>query len=324
LNGTLPLGLENGIVMFAKSTIDDRVQALLAERNAELIAHYYQRAAVQDAASFVGDSLAMARHAQHSTADVLVIAGVRFMAETAALLNPDKVVLLPESDATCSLAENCRAEDFAACVAAHPDHVVVSYVNSSVEVKALSDVVCTSANAVDVINSIPADRSILFAPDKHLGAWLQRVTGRDMVLWDATCEVHDQFDRDAIERLRRENVDARVLVHPECSSAILELADVVGSTSRLLREVVDHPDRPYIVVTEEGILKSMRTAAPFTKIIPAPLRTPNACACGECPYMKLTTLESIVRCLETMTEAVTVGGELRERALQPVLRMMAL
>ncbi len=301
-----------------------RVRALARERDAVIIAHYYQRSEVKEVADFIGDSLAMANYAATTQAGTLVVAGVRFMAETAALLNPAKTVLLPEPEAGCSLASNCEADRFAAFLQQYPHHTVVTYINSSVEVKAMSHVLCTSANAEQVVSSLPENTPIVFAPDRHLGRWLEQRTGRHMVLWDAVCEVHADFSLAEIDRLKGAYPSARVLAHPECEAPLLELADVVGSTSRLLAEVVDHPDETYIVATEEGILKEMRQQAPFAKLIPAPQNTPNACACGECPYMKLTTLESLEQALIHERETIRIPTELQQQALRPLRRMLDL
>jgi len=298
------------------------IRDLVRERNAVIIAHYYQRPEVKEVADFIGDSLAMAKYANTADASVIVLAGVRFMAETVALLNPDKEVLLPESEAGCSLAENCHADHFAEFVQAHPGYEVVTYINSSVEVKAMSDVICTSSNAERIINAIPVERSILFAPDKHLGGWLQKRTGRNMVLWDAVCEVHHEFSMQQLRALLNEYPGAQLLAHPECETDVLDHADVVGSTSRLLNHVADRAEGTFIIATEEGILHEMRAAAPFATLIPLPQNTPNACACGECPHMKRTTLESLERALTTRQERVEIAPELRERALRPVRRML--
>lgn len=301
-----------------------RVRALARERDAVIIAHYYQRSEVKEVADFIGDSLAMATYAASTQASTLVVAGVRFMAETAALLNPTKTVLLPEPEAGCSLATNCEADRFAEFLQQYPNHTVVTYINSSVEVKAMSHVLCTSANAERVIKSLPEDAPVVFAPDVHLGRWLQQRTGRSMVLWDAVCEVHNDFSLAEIQRLKGAYPQARVLAHPECDAALLEQADVVGSTSRLLAEVVEHPTETYIVATEEGILKEMRHQAPFARLVPAPQNTPNACACGECPYMKLTTLQSLEQALIHESETIRIPEELQQQALRPLRRMLDL
>lgn len=300
------------------------MRALKSRRNAAVVAHFYQTPDVKEVADYVGDSLAMAQWAQKCTADVLVVAGVRFMAETAAVLVPKATVLSPDPDATCSLAEGCPAEEFGKFVEQHPNHIVVTYVNSSVEVKALSDVVCTSSNAVKVINSIPPEKEIIFAPDRNMGKWLQKITGRNLVLWDAVCEVHDAFSVDEVRGLKTANPSARIIAHPECTSELRNLADFIGSTSALLNYVSKEPFGTYIVVTEEGILKEMRHAAPKAKLIPAPTDEPNTCACGICPYMKRITLEKIKTSLETLIHHIVIPEGLRERAALPIHRMMAL
>jgi len=298
------------------------INRLKRHRNAAIVAHYYQSADVKAVADFVGDSLAMAQWAQRCSAEVLVVAGVRFMAEAAAVIVNNATVLSPELEATCSLAEGCSEESFADFVRRHPDHVVVTYVNSSVEVKALSDITCTSTNAVKVINSIPHDRPIIFAPDKNMGKWLQKVTGRNLVLWDAVCEVHDAFSLDKVRGLHNAHPHAEIIAHPECTPELLSEADFIGSTSALLDRVLSKPDATFIVVTEEGILKEMRQAAPQAKLIAAPVNEPNSCACGICPYMKLITLDKIKRSLETLTHRIDIEEPLRTLARQPIERML--
>jgi quinolinate synthase len=304
--------------------LQDQIRDLKQQRNAAVVAHYYQTSDVKEVADYVGDSLAMAQWAQKCTADVLVVAGVRFMAETAAVLVPNVKVLSPDPDATCSLAEGCPADEFGKFIEQHPNRVVVTYVNSSVEVKALSDITCTSSNALKVINSIPVDKEIIFAPDRNMGKWLQKITGRNITLWDATCEVHDAFSVDQVRGLKAANPMARIIAHPECTPELLRIADFIGSTSALLNYVSKEYSGTYIVVTEEGILKEMRQAAPHAKLIPAPTDEPNTCACGICPYMKMITLEKIKASLETLTHRIVIPELLRERAALPINKMMAL
>lgn len=304
--------------------LHDEILELKRQRNAAVVAHYYQTPDVKAVADFVGDSLAMAQWAQLCTADVLVVAGVRFMAETAAVLVPNVTVLSPDPDATCSLAEGCPADAFSKFVEQHPNHVVVTYVNSSVEVKALSDITCTSSNAVRVINSLPMDKEIIFAPDRNMGKWLQKITGRNLVLWDAVCEVHDAFSIDQVRGLKAANPTARIIAHPECTPELLKIANFIGSTSALLNYVSKESSGTYIVVTEEGILKEMRQAAPYAKLIPAPTDEPTTCACGVCPYMKMITLEKIKSSLETLTHKIVIPEHLRERAALPIIKMMTL
>ncbi len=289
-----------------------------------ILAHYYQSKEVKLAADFVGDSLAMAHYAADTTAPTIVVAAVRFMAETVALLQPDAEVLLPESTAGCSLADNCNPDAFRAFVSRYPNHVIVTYINSPVEVKALSDVICTSANAIKVIENIPKHKPIVFAPDKHLGAWLMQKTGRSMVLWDAECEVHADLSFQNLQRLKKAFPTAQVLAHPECHSRVLETADVIGSTSKLLETVRCNPTGVYIIATEAGIKDEMQQAAPNAKLIPLAQNTPNACACGECTYMKRTTLESIKRSLEQKHERITINVSTQYKAKEALQRMLKL
>ena len=304
--------------------IQNHIKELASSHDAKIIAHYYQTTEVKDVADFIGDSLAMAQWAQRCEASTIVVAGVRFMAETAAILVPNATVLSPDLKASCSLAEGCAPDAFAAFISQHPDHIVVTYVNSSVEVKALSDITCTSTNAVEVVNSIPKDQKIIFAPDKNMGMWLRNITGRDILLWDATCEVHDKFSFDLVRGLKTKHPHAYIIAHPECTPELLNIADHIGSTSALLHIVKSEPNETYIVVTEEGILSQMRSVAPNATLIPAPLTTPTSCACGECPHMKLITLQKIERCLTDMSGRITIAEALRQRAELPIQRMMAL
>lgn len=301
-----------------------RINDIRQRHNAIILAHYYQRPEIQAVADVVGDSLQLAIQAQRTAADVILIAGVRFMAETAKLLNPEKIVVVPNLDASCSLVEQCPPDAYRAFIAEHPDHTVVSYVNSSVEVKALSDIVCTSTNAERVINSIPSDQPILFGPDKHLGRWLQERTGRNMLCWDGICEVHDAFDAQKILRLKTDNPLAYVLAHPECLGSVLGIADVIGSTSALLKFVADHPDETFIVATEVGIIVEMHNVAPNARLIPAPPRHLTECACGECPHMKINTLDQVLHALETLEPRIEIDTALIAQARAPILRMLEL
>lgn len=295
---------------------------LKARRNAVILAHYYQRPEIQNIADIIGDSLQLALEAQQTQADVIVLCGVRFMAETAKLMNPDKIVLAPSLDASCSLVEQSPPEQYRAFVDAHPGYAVVSYVNSSLEIKAMSDLVCTSTNAENVIASVPEDRPILFGPDKHLGQWLQQRTGRNIVCWDGYCEVHEAFDLHKIERLKQRYPGAVVLAHPECTGPILNIADVIGSTSALLRYVNDHPEQTFIVATEVGILNQMRNAAPLANLIPAPPRHVTECACSECPHMKINTLDMVRDALRDLQPRIEIEPALMERARKPIVRML--
>lgn len=296
------------------------IKKLQRDKNAVILAHYYQEGDIQDIADYIGDSLGLAQEAAKTTADIIVFAGVAFMAETAKILNPEKLVLLPDLDAGCSLADNCPADAFEKFVRAHPDHTVVTYVNCSAEVKALSDILCTSSNAVKIIESIPKDTPILFAPDKHLGSYLIKKTGRDMLLWDGTCIVHVTFDEKKIVQLKVRHKNAKVIAHPECPETILRHADHIGSTSSLLEFAKNSPATEFIVVTESGIIHQMQKAAPNKTFIPAP--TDDGCSCNECPFMKLNTLEKLFRCLRDETPEIVVPEEIRLKALVPLQRML--
>ncbi len=305
------------------STVDE-IAELKHQHNAVVLAHYYQRPEIQDVADAVGDSLQLALAAQQTQADVIVLAGVRFMAETAKLLNPDTIVLAPTLDASCSLVEQSPPDAYREFLAAHADHTVVSYVNSGLEMKAMSDVVCTSANAERVIAALPHDRPLVFGPDRHLGAWLQQRTGRPMVLWNAECEVHAAFDAQQLDTLRLANPNARILAHPECPSPVLERADVIGSTSALLTYVMDHPHDSFIVATEVGILHKMRHHAPLATLIPAPPLQVTECACSACPHMKMNTLDGVRNALRTLAPRIEIDAELAARAVRPIHRMFEL
>ncbi|MCB9029896.1 MAG: quinolinate synthase NadA [Deltaproteobacteria bacterium] len=300
----------------------ERVKELKKELNAVLLAHYYQESEIQDIADFVGDSLALAQKAAKTDADVIVFSGVHFMAETAKILNPDKPVLLPDLAAGCSLADDCPADKFREFVQAHPDHTVVTYVNCSAEVKALSDILCTSSNAVKVIESIPKDKPIIFAPDQHLGKYLIKKTGRDMLLWNGSCMVHETFSEKKLIQLKVRYPEAKIVAHPECPENILELADHVGSTSSLIQYVSQSSDKQFVVVTESGILHKMQNENPDKEFIPAPPE--SGCACNECPYMKLNTMEKLIQCMENQSPQVHVASEIIERALVPLNRMLSI
>ncbi len=301
-----------------------KIKALCKQKNAVILAHYYQVPEIQDVADFVGDSLALAQIAAKTDADIIVLAGVHFMAETAKILNPTKMVLEPEPEAGCSLDESCPPQQFAAFKAQYPEHVVVTYVNCSAEVKALSDICCTSSNAVNVINSVPADKQILFAPDKNLGAYLEKVTGRDMVIWDGACTVHEAFCRDKIQDLKQQNPGAKFIAHPESEEAILEMADFIGSTSALLKFAKESPQETIIVATEAGILHQMKRENPQKKLIAAPINEDNTCACSECPYMKMNSLEKIYLVLKNETNQIHIPADIIDRARLPIERMLAI
>jgi quinolinate synthase len=310
------------MLMNQRSGVDYRseILRLKGELRAVILAHYYQESEIQDLADHIGDSLELARRAANTDAEVIVFAGVHFMAETAKILNPGKQVLIPDLDAGCSLAEGCPAPAFRALRALHPDHVSITYINCSAEVKAASDIICTSSNAEKIINQIPPGKPIFFAPDRNLGRYLIRKTGRDMLLWEGSCVVHETFSEQKILALQMEHPDAELIAHPECEESILEKAKFIGSTSALLRYVQTAAAARFIVATEPGIIHQMKKAAPAKVYIPAP---PLAnCACNECPYMKLNTLEKLYLCMRDRRPEIVMDPVIRERALVPIRRML--
>jgi len=300
----------------------EEILKLKKQRNAVILAHYYQEPAIQEIADFVGDSLELARQAAGTNADTIVFCGVHFMAETAKIVNPSKTVLLPDINAGCSLADACVPEDFAAFRKANPDHYVISYINCSAAIKAQSDLICTSSNAVRLVNQIPADRPILFAPDRNLGRWVAEQTGRDLTLWDGSCQVHEAFSEEALMDLWMANPGCEVIAHPECEGALLRLADFVGSTSALLQRVKDSPAETFIVLTELGIIHKMSQVAPNKVFLDVPGR--DGCSCNDCPWMKLSTLEKVRNCLRDLTPEIQLEEELRLGALKPLEKMLAL
>ena len=307
-----------------KSSLAQRIEELKREKNAVILAHYYTTPEVQAVADFLGDSLALSVKARDIDAPIILFAGVNFMAETAKVLSPDKKVLLPVPEAGCSLAESCDAEAFAAFKAKYPDHKVVSYVNTSVGVKALTDVCCTSSNALQVVNSIPADQPIIFAPDRNLGSYIQKLTGRDnMVLWDGACTVHEEFSLEKILKLKEEHPAAKIVVHPECKAYIVKVADYVGSTAGILEHCGQSDADEFIVVTEAGILAEMRKRYPEKRFIPAPPED-STCACNECRYMKMVTLENILACLENESPEVKLDEDVRRAAERSIQNMVAI
>ena len=304
--------------------IFDEIDALRESRNAVILAHYYQDPDIQDLADFIGDSLQLAREARDTDADVIVFCGVHFMAETAKILNPERIVLLPDLEAGCSLADAAPGDKVAAWKAAHPDSVLISYVNCTAEVKALSDIICTSSNAERVIESVPKDKQILFCPDRNLGAWLEKQSGRDMELWQGTCIVHETFSEQKLVQLKVRHPDAKVICHPECEPSLLRYADHVGSTTSLLRYATETDDADtFIVGTEAGILHQMEKTRPDRTFLPLP-GMDETCACNECPHMKRNTLEKIRDCLRDLTPQIEMEESLRVAALTPLERMMAL
>ena len=302
--------------------LEEEIQRLKKERNAVVLAHYYQDSEIQDVADFIGDSLQLSQEAAKTKADVICFAGVHFMAETAKILNPGRTVVLPDLEAGCSLASGCPADRFAAWIGRHPGSVVVSYINCTAEVKALSDYIVTSSNAEKIVRSIPADKKVLFAPDKNLGAYLQKKTGREMTLWQGSCIVHETFSLRKLVGLKERHPGALVIAHPECEDAVLAMADFIGSTTSLLKYAVSSPAREFIVVTESGILHQMQKQAPDKTFIPAP---PEAnCACNECPFMRKNTLEKVYLSLRDLQPRIEMAPELIERARKPIERMLAL
>ncbi len=315
--GFIPAQIPEGL------DLKEEILRLKEERNAVLLAHYYQEDDIQDLADFLGDSLYLAQQAARVTADTIVFAGVHFMAETAKIINPSKTVLLPDLKAGCSLADSCPPSDFAAFKSKYPDAIVVTYINCSAEIKALSDIVCTSSNAVRVIESIPEQQPIIFAPDKNLGRYLQKKTGRDLILWEGSCIVHEAFSFDKVVQLFKEHPDAKFIAHPESESPILEIAHYIGSTSGLLKFVEEDSSKKFIIATEAGILHEMQKRCPDKILIPAPVED-DTCACSECAFMKLNTLEKLYTCLKYNAPQIQLDQALIEAAKKPIDRMLAL
>lgn len=306
------------------AALREKIDRLRTEKNAVILAHYYQRPEVQEIADFVGDSLGLSQQALNTNASVIVFAGVYFMAETAHILNPGKKVLLPDLRSGCSLADSCTAESLLIAKSLYPRHKVVSYINCSAEVKALSDIICTSANAVKVIRSVPDDEQILFVPDRNLGNYLQQETGREMVLWDGSCVVHDNFAIDKILQLHIDHPGAVLVAHPEAETPILKAAAFVGSTSGMIDFVRNDPRHCFIVATEAGILHQMKKEVPGKTLIPAPVFSDNTCACSECGFMKYITLQSIADCLEDERHEITVPPDVAQKAIVPIQRMLSI
>ncbi|MEX1189001.1 MAG: quinolinate synthase NadA [Bacteroidia bacterium] len=298
----------------------EEIQKLKKEKNAIILAHYYQDSDIQDIADYIGDSLGLAQQASSTDADIIVFAGVHFMAETAKILCPDKKVVLPDLRAGCSLADSCPPEPFKKFKEEHPDHLVISYINCTAEIKALTDIVCTSSNAVQIVNSLPADKKIIFAPDKNLGRWVMKKTGRNMLLWDGACMVHEIFSREKIIKLKVRYPNAIVIAHPECEEPVLELAEFIGSTTALLNYTKKSDSKEFIVATETGILHQMSLASPNKTFIPAPPN--NNCACNDCPHMKLNTLEKLYSCLKHEQPEIQMNEEIRVKAEKSIRRML--
>lgn len=312
--GYLDIPVDPSLDLFAE------IEKLKKEKNAIVLAHYYQEPDIQDVADYIGDSLGLAQKAQSTEADMIVFAGVHFMAETAKILNPSKKVVLPDLKAGCSLSDSAPPALFKAFREKHPDHVVVTYINCSAEIKALSDYICTSSNAQKIVESIPEETPIIFAPDKNLGAYLNKKTGRNMLLWNGACMVHEIFSVEKLQQLKLRHPEAKVIAHPECEEPVLALADFIGSTTGLLKYTQTDPATSFIVVTETGILHQMEKASPHKTFIPAPPN--NACACNECPYMKLNTLEKLYLCMKYEQPEIIMPEPLRLRAKLPIDRML--
>lgn len=312
--GFLDIELDPELDLFAS------IERLKKEKNAVILAHYYQEPDIQDVADYIGDSLGLAQQAEKTTADMIVFAGVHFMAETAKILNPDKKVVIPDLKAGCSLSDSCPPPLFKKFREQHPDHVVISYINCSAGIKALSDVICTSSNAKIIVESFPKEQKIIFAPDKNLGAWINKVTGRNMLLWNGACMVHEIFSMEKITRLKVRHPNAKVIAHPECEEPVLRLADFIGSTTGLLKFTQTDSSTEYIVATETGILHQMVKASPDKTFIPAPPE--NNCACNDCPHMKRNTLEKVYLCMEYEVPDIRMDEDLRVAAKRPIERML--
>ena len=306
--------------MSADNALVAAIELLKQQRNAVVLAHYYQSPDIQDIADFIGDSLELSRKAANTSADVIVFCGVHFMAETAKILSPEKTVVIPDLDAGCSLADDCPADAFAAFRQQHPDHFVVSYINCTAAVKAQSDLICTSSNAVDLVNQLPKDQPILFAPDQNLGRWVQRQSGRDLTLWPGRCIVHETFSEEAVLQLKLEHPNAEVIAHPECQENLLDLANFIGSTSKLLNYTETSASDTFIVLTEPGIIHQMQQRVPHKILLEVPGL--DGCSCNACPYMRLNTLHKLHDCLNTLEPAIEMEENLRIKALLPMKKML--
>lgn len=306
------------------NTLKEKILELKKQKNAVILAHYYQETDIQDVADYVGDSLGLSQQAVEVQADIILFAGVHFMAETAKILNPSKKVILPDLNAGCSLADSCPPDLFRKFKEQHPDHLVITYVNCSAEIKALSDIVCTSSNALKIVNSVPKDQPIIFAPDKNLGKYIMSQTGREMLLWDGSCVVHEAFSLDKLVELYKQHPDAKIVAHPESETHILNTANYIGSTAGMINYVKNDPNHKFIVATEVGILHKMSQEVPEKILIPAPSHEDNTCACSECGYMKVNTLQKVYDCLLNEAPEIIVPEHIRERALLPIDRMLKL
>lgn len=317
---------ENGYVKLPVPEKEDlivEIDKLKKEKNAVILGHYYVKSELQEISDFLGDSLALAQQAAKTQADIIVFLGVHFMAETAKIINPDKKVIIPDLKAGCSLAESAPSDKFAAFKEKYPGHKVISYINCSAEIKALSDVICTSSNAVKIVNSFPADQKLIFAPDKNLGNYINSITGRDMVLWDGACMVHEKYSLEKIIALKKEHPDALFIAHPECEKPVLLVADFVGSTTALLKYAAESPSRKFIVATESGILHQMQKKAPEKSFLPAP-SIDSTCGCNDCHFMKLNTIEKLYLSLKHEQPELLLSQELMEKARMPIMKMLEL
>lgn len=306
------------------SELKEKILNLKKEKNAVILAHYYQEPAIQSIADYVGDSLGLAQEAAKTDASIIVFAGVHFMAETAKILNPAKKVLLPDLNAGCSLADSCPPDKFKEFTSKYPNHTVITYVNCSAEVKTMSDIVCTSSNALKIVNSIPNNQPIIFAPDRNLGAYIKQKSGRDMILWDGSCIVHEAFSIDKLLKLHQEHPDAVIIAHPESEAHILKTAKYIGSTAGMIQFAKENDAQKFIVATEAGILYKMQQEVPNKTLIPAPSHDENSCNCSECAFMKMNTLEKLYQCLLNETPEINLSEEIRTKALIPIQRMLEL
>jgi|TARA_B110000305_G_C19459993_1_gene653628 quinolinate synthase len=302
----------------------EKIKQLKKEKNAVILAHYYQETEIQDIADYVGDSLGLSQKAAETDADMIVFAGVHFMAETAKILSPNKKVVLPDVNAGCSLADSCPPDEFKKFIEAHPDHTVITYVNCSAEIKAMTDIVCTSSNALKIVNSIAKDKPIIFAPDKNLGNYIIKESGREMLLWDGSCIVHEAFSIEKLLELHKEHPDSTIIAHPESEAHILQTATYIGSTAGMINYVKQYPEKKFIVATEAGILHKMAQEVPGTILIPAPAEADNTCACSECHFMKMNTLQKLYDCMLNESPQIEISKEIQERALVPITRMLEL
>ncbi len=311
---------EERLTNYSDEELIEQIRDIKKQKNALLLAHFYQISEIQDIADYVGDSLGLAQKAAKSNVDMIVFAGVHFMAETAKILNPKTKVLLPDLEAGCSLAESCPKDKFSEFKANYPDHMVISYINCTADIKTMSDVICTSGNAVQLVESFPKDQKMIFAPDKNLCGYINRVTGRNMILWDGICEVHDVLSTEAIVNLKFKNPDAKLIAHPECKAPVLEMADYIGSTTAMLNFTIKDDSKKYIIATETGILHQMRKNSPDKEFIIVP--TDETCSCNDCPYMKLNTLEKLYLCMENEKPEITLSDQVIKMAEKPIRRML--